>query len=271
VFRSAKNQAVIVGKQVGDTVLVLGAGASMHLGYPLGSGLVEQIKGNSGNEGCAAFKQLRDMGFGRGDILEFHSALVSEGSRSIDDFLSTHEESLVLGRATIAQVLIGHEDPIRLAERDNWYWQLGWYFRESFRINEHPPAIVTFNYDRSLDKFIHDAIKGIFPNSFEYYRRFIKILHVHGRLGYLDSDGVEDFVRRYGGESVTPEQILKSAAGIRVMPELSDDYGYDMRCAQQVIANAKKVLFLGFSYNPQNLERLRVVTQNPEESFPGTE
>jgi hypothetical protein len=167
-------------------------------------------------------------------------------------------------------VLIGHEDPIRLAERDNWYWQLGWYFRESFRINEHPPAIVTFNYDRSLDKFIHDAVKEIFPNSFEYYRRFIKILHVHGRLGYLDSDGVEDFVRRYGCESVTPEQILKSADGIRVMPELSDDYGYDMRCAQQLIANAKKVLFLGFSYHHQNLLRLRVEAEHPDKSFLGT-
>lgn len=267
MFRSAKNQAVIVGKQVGDTVLVLGAGASTHLGYPLGSGLVEQIKGNSGNEGCAAFKQLRDMGFGRGEILEFHSALASQAPRSIDDFLSIHQESLVLGRAAIAQVLIGHEDPIKLVARDNWYWQLGWYFRESFRINEHPPAIVTFNYDRSLDKFIHDAIKGIFPNSFEYYRRFIRILHVHGRLGYLDSDGVDGFVRRYGCDSVTPEQILKSAEGIRVMPELSDDYGYDMKCAQQVIANAKKVLFLGFSYHEQNLVRLRVEAEDPSALF----
>ncbi len=87
MFRSAKNQAVIVGKQVGDTVLVLGAGASKHVGYPLGSGLVEQIKSNSGNEGCAALKQLQDMGFDRGETLEFHSALVSQDPRSIDDYL----------------------------------------------------------------------------------------------------------------------------------------------------------------------------------------
>lgn len=272
MFSSGKGQDVVLGKQVGDTVLVLGAGASKHLGYPLGGELVAQILRNTGDERCLAFSQLRDMGFASGDIKEFHSELIASAATSIDEFLSANEAMVMLGRAAIAQVLISCEDSERLkAAKDNWYWQMGWYFRESFRINQHPPAIITFNYDRSLDRFLHDDIRSVAPKRFEYYRRVMKILHVHGRLGYLDTDDQEGFVRPYGCQGVTAEQILNSANGIRVISELEDDYGLEMKYAQQIIAKARKILFLGFGYHELNLLRLRIGSEKSDDSFRGND
>jgi len=270
MFITGKGQNAFVGTQLGDTVLVLGAGASKHLGYPLGGELVTQILKNTSDQRCIAFRQLRDMGFESRDIKQFHSELTATAPASIDDFLSAKEAMVTLGRAAIAQVLISCEDSESLkAAKDNWYWQLGWDFRESFRINEHPPVIITFNYDRSLDWFLHSDIRSVAPKRFEYYRRVMKILHVHGRLGYLDTDLQEGFVRPYGHQEVTAELILKSAEGIRVISELEDDYGLEMKYAQQIIAKAKKILFLGFGYHQLNLIRLRIESENLDESFRG--
>jgi hypothetical protein len=271
MFRSAKGQQLVTGTQMGDTVLVLGAGASRHLGYPLGGDLVEAIRRNTASERQASFRQLCEMGFSQRGIQEFHVQLVASNPSSIDDFLSRADADVGLGRAAIAQALIKCEHPDKLfSAKNNWYWQLAYYVRESLIINQHPPAIVTFNYDRSVDKFIHDVIRNWRPNQFACYRKIFKILHVHGRLGYLDTDGVEDYVRPYGGSGVTPEHILRSSEGIRVMPELEDDYGFEMLCSRQIIARAQKVLFVGFGYHQQNLLRLGLETENRDESFKGS-
>ena len=119
--------------------------------------------------------------------------------------------------------------------------------------------IVTFNYDLSLNKFLYDFITSTFPRfaSINTLEEVVRILHVHGRLGYLDYEVASTHQRIYGGH-VSASDILAASKGIRVPSQLEDDYGKDMVVAQEAIKQAKRIIFLGFGYDDTNLDRLRV-------------
>jgi hypothetical protein len=181
-------------------------------------------------------------------------------SRSIDEFLSDRPDFIDVGRVSIAQVLIGCEKEKSLLARDNnWYSLLRDRIKADLDRNVCPPVIVTFNYDLSLDKSLYNFLSS----SFKQFREMktldnaVRIFHVHGRLGYLDYE-TEQPQRRAYGKTTLPNEILEASRGIRIMSELDDDYGRDMVCAQQAIAKAERVIFLGFGYDETNLERLRI-------------
>lgn len=122
------------------------------------------------------------------------------------------------------------------------------------------PAFISFNYDRSFDTFLSDIFR------LEFRREDLQInnpvLHVHGRLGYLDSDYTKQFRRPYSPHA-TPDEIWDSASGIRVISELGNDYGQEMNQAQEEIKKAKRVTFLGFGYDRTNLYRLLKCIEGP--------
>lgn len=239
-------------------VLVLGAGASAHLGFPLGADLCSRIISNTRNPQFGPYKELLSMGFLDGDIMTFHESFEKSSPRSIDEFLSDRPEFTEIGRAAIAQILIGCEDEKRLRERDgNWYRLLRDRIRAEVLDNQFSPVIVTFNYDLSLDKFLYDFLSSTFPRyaKLKTLEEAIRIFHVHGRLGHLD---YEDSQCRSYGKSISLIDLQKASQGIRVVSELDNDFGRDMVFAQKAIDDAERVIFLGFGYDDLNLERLRI-------------
>lgn len=82
------------------------------------------------------------------------------------------------------------------------------------------------------------------------------ICSLPGRLGYLDYEDSESG-RVYGG-TISPIEVRRASQGIRVVTELNHDFGTDMVFAQKAIAEAEKVIFLGFGYDRLNLDRLRI-------------
>lgn len=258
MFESGKNYQFDIGWRDFNSVFVLGAGASYHLGYPLGNKLTDNILSNTSDPNSDSFKALESMGFRRDEILEFNDQFRKTVAPTIDEFLSRREEFIRIGRAAIAQELIKYEDPVVLQRRsDNWYLMLRTKIIEAIEQNQYGPVFVTFNYDRSIDQFITDLIYSNFPQRAEHLMDTTQILHVHGRLGYLDTDKASKFKRPYSS-SASPEQILQSSEGIRVISELKHDYGKEMQVAQAAIAKAKRVIFLGFGYDDTNLDRLRI-------------
>lgn len=239
-------------------VLVLGAGASAHLGFPLGADLCSRIISNTRNPQSGPYKELLSMGFLDEDIMTFHESFEKSSPRSIDEFLSDRPEFTEIGRAAIAQILIACEDEKRLRERDrNWYRLLRDRIRAEVLDNQFSPVIVTFNYDLSLDKFLYDFLSSTFPRfaKLKTLEEAIRIFHVHGRLGHLD---YEDSLCRSYGKSISLIDLQKASQGIRVVSELDNDFGRDMVFAQKAIDDAERVIFLGFGYDDLNLERLRI-------------
>jgi len=242
------------------TVLVLGAGASAHLGYPLGPKLCTIIIKNTSKQNSNTYTELLEMGFNNEKINKFHDQLSRSCPSSIDEFLSDRREFIDIGCAAITQNLIRYEDENQLHIRDNnWYVLLRDRVKSDINRNIWPPVIVTFNYDLSLDKFLYDFITSTYPRdaSITTLQNRVLIYHVHGRLGCLDYETGQNSHRTYG-VFVSPREILAIGQGIRIPCQLENDYGKDMIGAQKAINKAKRVIFLGFGYDKMNLDRLRV-------------
>jgi len=94
------------------TVLVLGAGASIHLGYPSGRGLLVKIMDDVLPEKGKYYSTFRpslpstiDQSF----ITEFSNALYFSGMGSIDASCEGRPEFDVIGKLAIATVLLACE------------------------------------------------------------------------------------------------------------------------------------------------------------------
>src|SRR5262245_16986183 len=88
------------------TTLILGAGASVHLGFPTGNGLKQIICDNLGNSGSDGFAQLQEIVGRLGEtqgITRFRDTLARSGTRSIDTFLERRRDLMRIGKLAIAQ------------------------------------------------------------------------------------------------------------------------------------------------------------------------
>lgn len=243
------------------TVLVLGAGASYHLGFPLGHQLLWEVVQELRDEVNRVFRLLRDCEFETPRIKEFRHALELSGQPSVDLFLENRREFLDIGKASMAALLIRHESEAafrRPPEQPNWYADLFARIGSSLDIFASGQlAILTFNYDRSIDHYLFVSLQNSFNLSNERcvdHWRAIPIVHLYGQLGalpYVEAEG-----RPYTAEVSAP--ILQRYAGaIKIMHE---NVGEDREFAQArtLLSRAEVVCFLGFGYHPTNMRRLRL-------------
>jgi len=180
MWQTGNNVQARFMREQSRTVLVLGAGASAHLGFPLGDQLCDNIRDNTSDPNKGPFIELSGMGFTAEEIDEFHDQLKKSMSYSIDEFLSDRPKFVNVGRAAIAQVLIKKEEEEKLWKRDNnWYVLLRDRIKRDNDANRFSPVIVTFNYDLSLDKFLHGFLTSVYPSKYPNpLEDGIKIYHV---------------------------------------------------------------------------------------------
>lgn len=94
------------------TVLVLGAGASAELGFPLGRGLLRQTVDTIRRKEETRFYQvLRECGFSDDQMQEFARDLEVSMQPSVDAFLENRPEFLDVGKAAIAAALLPPATP----------------------------------------------------------------------------------------------------------------------------------------------------------------
>jgi len=241
------------------TVLVLGAGASVPYGLASGAQLREMLC-ELPDSGYAATFQENDL-YTQHDLEIFSREFLRSGVNSIDRFLAQQPKHQPLGKLAIAAILCSLEQPDlidRCGRAEHWYaalWNAMIYEVETAQgLVGNQVRFVTFNYDRSLEYFLHSAISNTFgPDNGALAGLSTAILHVYGQLGGFCA------APREGGRTYTPDlsrPLLQTAAeGIRIIPEARIDER-EFLTARAWFEWAERVFFLGFSFDPLNVLRL---------------
>jgi len=242
-------------------VFVLGAGASMPYGFPSGAQLRTAICQAAG-EGDWLLEYLqRKVGIEPNEVKDFAKVFLRSGVASIDSFLAKRPEFIDIGRFAIAAHLAAKENLSTLESEgieDNWYrtlWNVLIDGADSVAaLRQNRVKFVTFNYDRSLECYLHHAAKNTFGRSDEETLNAwsqLTILHAYGKLGefhFASGDGRRQYI-----PDVNAVGLQTAAAGIQLIPEHRRSTFED---ARELFAKAEKICFLGFGFDPLNVERL---------------
>lgn len=254
-------------------VLVLGAGASFPYGFPLGQGLRDKALKPPASDLPQALAGIHDSLAMQ--LPEFQSELRSARRRSVDAFLEARPEFEALGKLVIAYHLMRIESEEKLyavnSEEDWYQYLIEMMLTDGFEGFQHNKlAILTYNYDRSLEYYMFKMLKGCGRSDAECRTAMqgIPILHLHGQLGLLPE--LTDEGRRYEN-TIDSKRLQHAAKGIRIVHDDSLENDDVFTEAQTRLKQAHYVIFLGFGYLAKNVERLKLSEfRTPDTSYWGT-
>lgn len=246
------------------TVLVLGAGASVDFGFPVGSALLqailEDLRRPPHQSGIA--KWLGVFGFTEEQISSFHQELRLSSLPSVDRFLEHRRDDpdqLKMGKIAIVAQLSSHERERHLKPRQPPHWyQLFFYeaFQDAADLGRSNLTIVSFNYDRSSTHFFYRALQSAYRLEGEPLLALVRKLepiYLHGSLGrlpYLYGEGVP-----YA--PITDENVFARAVeSIRIVSDADVANSEAFSAARRSIQSAELVIFLGFGFDLLNVRRL---------------
>jgi hypothetical protein len=274
-----------------NTVVVVGAGASFEAGLPIGAKLKEEISNltrysfnysglESGNG--EFYSQLARMPEFSQDHRRIRQACakISNGIgyvSSIDSFLEIHAKDpdiQVCAKSAIVRIIAAHERGSKLNfDRGNIYNRLDtgglqatWYLELAHLLFEkvdasslarafEPVSFISFNYDRCLEWFVFNALKGLYSLEDAAAQRAIeglRVLHPYGYIGpprWLSASSGVDFGDELNG------RLGHAAKSVRTFTESADAEAIAQ--IKKAAANATTIVFLGFAFHPQNIELLR--------------
>ena len=266
-----------------NTVLVLGAGASHPFGFPIGKKLVSIIIKDL-EPNTLLYNILVDRGFDKGEIRDFSNALLGAQPASIDAFLEHRLDFEKIGKEAIAGSLLPFEcwsgfNSMLLGGRNNWYQYLFGRLNTSFdTFGDNNLSVITFNYDRSFEHYLFTVLKNTYNKTDEECAEKLKsipVVHVHGSLGSLTWQGSSLREVQYGvwsdnsnGAGTTRNQAarnkgVKSGAvklggeNIIIVHEANKETP-EFKKAHELLSQADYVYFLGFGFNKDNVERLKI-------------
>ena len=101
-----------------QTVLILGAGASVPYGFPTGRSLLLQITDELAPEGDSGLRQIL-LPFSDEHTSEFQAELLASNQPSVDAFIENRPSFTDIGKAAIAKKLIDCENEYTLTRRAN--------------------------------------------------------------------------------------------------------------------------------------------------------
>lgn len=288
------------------TVIVVGAGASHELGLPLGEELKDHIrallqfdrqghqKGGDGTFARALAHAAKEAGLQFADVANAGMSVsrALQLTSSIDEYLHAmaHDPAKVIaGKVAIVRAILTAErnsslptdDRYRANDQQNFpeswlvpfFRQLvGGVVRTKLTDLFENVAFVIFNYDRCVETFLYRALQLRYDiDAAEATGLLHKATFLHpygtvGRLPWQQGSG-----RQIGfGDEPDSAHLAESSKSIRLFsedrpPEVgSDSIG-------QAIGTAKRLVFLGFSYQKQNMELLAMPKDGgPPEAVFGT-
>lgn len=236
------------------TTLILGAGASRAYGFPAGQDLLNALL-----QGDGAFTQLlMDLGRDAQEWERVQDTLYRFQPESVDEFLARYPEHAELTKMAIAFWLTkfenvkAHQNP---NNADSWYrFVLKDVLDNDPLLGDGLLSVVTFNYDLSLEAYMVETLRVRRKISVERAREGVaklRIQHIYGNLG--TTLATHQAGRPYGPIS-TPEALRAAAEGISTCfePESRDA----VVVAKNLINESANVLFLGFGFSNENLQRL---------------
>jgi len=240
------------------TTFILGAGSSAHVGYPLGAGLLKNMCSIRENKN---YPQLPDK-WSTNDIDDLLISLSRSGHYSIDAFLESSGD-MDLGKYLIAYQLKQYEvvDKLFPPNESGWYQIL---FNSLINqcesdIGKNNLSIITFNYDRSLETYLHNAIQHRFKLSTEEAWNKVSdvpFVHIHGVLGEYPKIDYQP--------TCDIETLLSISEKIRIIHEIKDnEAGYcnsEFKIANELLEKSERIVFLGFGFHDDNVRRFNYFT-----------
>jgi len=210
---------------------------------------------------------------GANSVLDFANAFKFSGTKSIDTFLARRTEFEVAGKKAIASVILKCEQENDLYQWD-WYGVLwdalipliekhknsGVAKFLSVGLEYLPLKIITFNYDRSLEYFLWNALQHTFGISkdaaFEDLKS-LNIVHVYGSLGPIwGNDSVE-----YGNHVI--DAVNRGSNSITLIRENNRTDNQKVKDAQSLLREADTIVFMGFGFDHDNCSLLNLGAHCP--------
>lgn len=242
------------------TCLLLGAGASKHLGFPLGNELRKKILfellGQKDKDQDKMPEEFRRAGE---DLAGFYDKLAYGNWTSPDAFLERHPEFMQTGKYLICRCLTEFEQPWGITLNGGWYDSLvtAIHVDDPSRLKDNGLSVVTFNYDRSFDFRLHKYVEHHFGipalEAWQIVTDAIPIVHVHGTLGEYPKWG-------YGDRSSTWER----GQDIKIVSEVKEKTPEFQR-ASNLLNGADRVIVFGFGFAIDNVRRLDFFKEHEKE------
>lgn len=209
---------------------------------------------------------------------------------SIDRYLDHHsdDETMVrIGKMAIGRLIIKAErnstlhiqqgSSLDMAEiykkndqRPHWLNELFLRLQEGVRRGNIDQifsnvTFVCFNYDRVIEHYLYEAVK-VFGNLSDSDTKAVmsnlKVYHPYGSLGPLpwqDDDGSGGV--HFGAELDDSPSIQTVGESLRIFTETIEE-NEEIVCIRESMLNAKKIVFLGFSFLQQNIDLIRPRTRS---------
>lgn len=277
-----------------NTVFVVGAGASSEVGFPVGDKLRDEIASSvrfrldqwghvqSGRESEALFHSiLRIPSLGKNrDRIATAASKIAGGigfTASVDTFLEIHasdQDIQACAKAAICKIIADHErkSPLHVDQsnlynvmdtsglKDTWLQELSPLLFEKIdpeRLKDAfaPVKFVAFNYDRCIEWYVFNALKGLYFLDANQAAEVAQHLIVHHPYGTI---GKEAWLSLSGGVAFgadISDRMAHVYSLIRTFTEQAEKDAIEK--IRDVIRQAHTLVFLGFSFGPQNIDFLR--------------
>lgn len=278
-----------------NTVLVVGAGASAEVGMPVGRGLAEQIHSHANIESWrnppeehfvlvqAMVQKYTPQGMNDAMAKMRSIALGIVSARSIDAYLdrmSADPQLVEIGKLLIAYFILRNESwshlkvakategQLDLSEtRNTWLSEFVLTLFDQVRLENlmtiaSQVQIICFNYDRCLERYLQEALRVGYRLDAADADRVVSaftILRPYGGLGRLPPSPMGYGPAYVGfGAKVEAATLWEMAGRIRTFTERHEQGDPVLQAIHKVLSDADQVVFLGFGYQRQNLELLRI-------------
>ena len=244
------------------TVFVLGAGASMPYGFPSGPRLRHEICTQTLAPGDEGHKILMEMGHSYDEVEQCRIARSRSWASSIDMFIASRDDYADVAKAAIALTIAAYERDEELFFADpkgDWFRYL-WRFLHNPNGEPLPKdrvSFVTFNYDRTLEHSLANAIKYAKRVEDVTSDLLPEIVHVYGSLGKYPFQDISGPKREFATRS-DAKNIKQSRRSINVISDKTTSSRFPAQ-AKDLLEKAEQVIFLGFGYDEDNLRVLRLL------------
>lgn len=282
-----------------ETLLVLGAGASKEVGFPLGLELRDTLATmmeirydwrtvTSGDRQLGAFL----MGLANRDqqmAQRLHDAALSVVDKlpqvsSIDALLSllTNEDAVIVAKMAIVLAIARSEASSAVSGESfdkAYFTRLShtWYGKFFELLHQRVPIdrvdtifdrlrVLSFNYDRSFEEFLFQALRNLYDlgqNEAAEVMRRLRVVHPYGTIAPLpwqNASGVE-----YG----RVPSLETAETSIRTFSEQVSDVRLQ-GSIEEYVQSADRVVFLGFGYIPENMAVIAPSVPMPRKPLRGT-
>lgn len=298
-------------------VFVVGAGTGKEVNMPLGVDLKSGIANcldvrvspmryiEGGDEKVReALQQLCQKRPAAGSLQQYFDAarLIRDAmpqAISIDNFIDSHRNNALVAEcgklAIAAEILRAERNSKLFVKQDNIYNKIDFrsvektwfnYFFQRLHLNcsqeDFPKrlkrvTVISFNYDRTLEHFLHQAIMNYYGCDVGFASEAmlnLSILHPYGTVGPLPWQATFNGIG-FGAELMAGG-LIQVSSSLKTFTERHDKSDKLLTRIRASVAEAKTIVFLGFAYHEINLELLygaqngEVLAANDEKRVFGT-